>query len=230
QRRRIVVSAYSADGKFDHGSASVPEELKKIVLPAGYELKLEGESLAAQQATTRILQLSLVSLLLMLAVLYSRYGSLRLALIVLANVPLAMVGGIFVLAITNTPISIASLIGFVTLAGIAARNGILKVSHYLNLVLAENERFGTALILRGSSERLAPVLMTALIAALALLPLLFSADAPGKEILHPVALVIFGGLVSSTLFDSFLTPLLFHRYGAAPLLRLQQRTQSAPLY
>ncbi|WP_206362927.1 efflux RND transporter permease subunit [Stenotrophobium rhamnosiphilum] len=230
QRRRIVVSAYSADGQFDHGAASVPNALKKIPLPAGYELKLEGESLAAQQATVRILQLALVSLLLMLAVLYSRYSSLRLALIVLANVPLAMVGGIFVLAITNTPISIASLIGFVTLAGIAARNGILKVSHYLNLVLAENERFGTALILRGSSERLAPVLMTALIAALALLPLLFSADAPGKEILHPVALVIFGGLVSSTLFDSFLTPLLFHRYGAAPLQRLQQQKQGAALY
>ena len=229
-RRRMVVSAYSGDAHFDHGAASVPAALKKMTLPAGYELKIEGESFAAQQATLRILQLASISLLLMLAVLYSRYSSLRLALMVLANVPLAMVGGIFMLAITNTPISIASLIGFVTLAGIAARNGILKVSHYLNLALAEHERFGTALILRGSSERLAPVLMTALIAALALLPLLFSADAPGKEILHPVALVIFGGLISSTLLDSFLTPLLFQRYGAAPLLRLHDRAQGTSLY
>ena len=229
-RRRIVVSAYSGDARFDHGVASEPDVLKKIPLPAGYELKVEGESFAAQQASTRILQLAAISLLLMLAVLYSRYGSLRLALLVLANVPLAMVGGFFMLALTSTPLSIASLIGFVTLAGIAARNGILKVSHYLNLATVEQESFGTTLILRGSAERLVPVLMTALIAALALLPLLFSADAPGKEILHPVALVIFGGLISSTLLDSFLTPLLFHRYGAAPLQRLQGQGQGSTLY
>jgi len=229
-RRRIAVSAYSGDARFDRGAASVPEALKKIPLPAGYELKIEGEAFAAHEAGLRILQLATVSLLLMLAVLYSRYGSLRLSLLVLANVPLAMVGGIFMLALTGAPLSIASLIGFVTLAGIAARNGILKVSHYLNLAVAEGEAFGPGLILRGSSERLVPVLMTALIAALALLPLLFSADAPGKEILHPVALVIFGGLISSTLLDSFLTPLLFHRYGAAPLQRLQGQAQGTPLY
>lgn len=229
-RRRIVVSAYAADDQFDRGVASVPGLLKKIPLPHGYELKIEGESFSARQATVHILQLAAVSLLLMLTVLYSRYSSLRLALMVLANVPLAMVGGIFVLAITHTPVSIASLIGFVTLAGIAARNGILKVSHYLNLALAENERFGADLILRGSAERLVPVLMTALIAALALTPLLFFADAPGKEILHPVALVIFGGLISSTLLDSFLTPLLFQRYGAEPLQRLLGRGQDTPLY
>jgi len=134
-------------------------------------------------------------------------------------VPLAMIGGVAALALTHTPLSVASLVGFVALAGIAARNGILKLSRYLQLA-RQGEPFGDALILRGSEERLTPVLMTALIAAAALLPLLGAADAPGKEILHPVALVIFGGLIGGTLLDSFLTPLLFRRYGEAPLRRL----------
>jgi HME family heavy-metal exporter len=112
------------------------------------------------------------------------------------------------------------MIGFITLAGISARNGILKISHYINLVLREGESFGPSMIVRGSLERLTPVLMTALSAGLALLPLMIGADAPGKEILHPVAIVIFGGLVTSTLLDTVLTPVLFLRYGAKPLRRL----------
>ncbi len=152
----------------------------------------------------------------MLALLYARYRSLRLSLIVLGTVPLALIGGVAALALTHTPLSVASLVGFVALAGIAARNGILKISRYLQL-MREGESFGDALILRGSVERLTPVLMTALIAAAALAPLLGSADAPGKEVLHPVALVIFGGLLGGTWLDSFITPLLFKRYGAAAL-------------
>jgi HME family heavy-metal exporter len=106
-------------------------------------------------------------------------------------------------------------------AGISARNGILKISHYINLVLHEGETFGRAMIVRGSLERLTPVLMTALAAGFALLPLMIGADAPGKEILHPVAIVIFGGLITSTLLDTVLTPILFLRYGAEPLARLR---------
>ena len=113
------------------------------------------------------------------------------------------------------------MVGFVTLADISTRNGIVKVSHYLNLALREGERWGLALILRGSRERLAPVLMTALSAGLALLPLTVGADAPGKEILHPVAITILGGLVSATLLDAFVTPLLFHRFGRPALDRLR---------
>ena len=112
------------------------------------------------------------------------------------------------------------MIGFVTLAGIAARNGILKVSHYINLCRFEGEKFGQAMIVRGSLERLTPVLMTALVAAFALVPLLLSADAAGKEILHPVAVVIFGGLISSTLLDTVLTPLLFWMFGEKATRRL----------
>ena len=218
-RRRIAVSAYPGVGRFDQAVQIAHERLADLPLPPGYELHLEGEFQAQAAAARRIGGLALLSLLLMLALLYARYRSLRFSLIILGNVPLAMIGGIAALALTHTPLSVASLVGFVALAGIAARNGILKLSRYLQLA-REGEPFGDTLILRGSGERLTPVLMTALIAAAALLPLLGSADAPGKEILHPVALVIFGGLISSTLLDSFLTPLLFRRFGAAPLRRL----------
>lgn len=223
-RRRVAVSAYAGVGRFDEAVQTARARLADFPLPDGYELHLEGQFQAQAAASRRIGGLALLSLLLMLAVLYARYRSLRFSLIILGNVPLAMIGGIAALALTHTPLSVASLVGFVALAGIAARNGILKLSRYLQLA-REGEAFGDALILRGSGERLTPVLMTALIAAAALLPLLGAADAPGKEILHPVALVIFGGLVSGTLLDSFITPLLFRRFGGAPLRRLLDGTE-----
>ena len=153
-------------------------------------------------------------------VLYSRYQSAVLVGIIMGNIPLALVGSVIALWVSGQPLSVAALVGFVTLTGIATRNGILKISHYINLCAFEGEKFGTAMIVRGSLERLTPVLMTALVAAFALTPLLFSADAPGKEILHPVAVVIFGGLVSSTLLDTLLTPVMFWRWGEKPLQRL----------
>jgi len=120
------------------------------------------------------------------------------------------------------------MVGFITLAGISARNGILKVSHMLNLALHEGQGWGRRLIVRGSEERVAPVLMTALAAGLALLPLLSGAGEPGREILHPVAVTIFGGLLSATLLDAVLTPLLFRWFGRAPLARLLAERDVAP--
>ncbi|MBY0468973.1 MAG: efflux RND transporter permease subunit, partial [Burkholderiaceae bacterium] len=139
---------------------------------------------------------------------------------IMSNIPLALVGSVVALWLSGQPLSVAALVGFITLAGISTRNGILKISHYINLCAFEGEVFGKKLIIRGSLERLTPVLMTALVAAFALVPLLLAADAPGKEILHPVAVVIFGGLVSSTVLDTVITPLMFYLWGERPLTKL----------
>ena len=158
--------------------------------------------------------------LLIFIVLYTRYRSTALSLMIMGNIPLALVGSIAALAISGQPLSVASTIGFITVAGVSTRNGILKVSHYINLCAFEGEKFGKAMIVRGSLERLTPVFMTALVAAFALVPLLLAADEPGTEILHPVALVIFGGLVSSTILDTIITPVMFWLWGEKPLQRL----------
>ena len=161
-----------------------------------------------------------MSLALIFMVLFQRYQSAVLAAIILTSIPLALIGSVIALYLAGQALSVASMVGFITLAGISARNGILKISHYINLALHEGETFGPALVVRGSLERLTPVLMTALAAGLALTPLLFGAGEPGREILHPVAVTIFGGLVSATLLDAVLTPVLFLKFGRAPLERI----------
>jgi HME family heavy-metal exporter len=148
-----------------------------------------------------------------------------LAGIIMANIPLALIGSVVAMWMAGVALSVATMVGFITLAGIATRNGILKISHYINLCRFEGETFGQPVIVRGSLERLTPVLMTALVAAFALVPLLLAGDAPGKEILHPVAVVIFGGLISSTLLDTLLTPLLFWRFGAKATERLLSQSR-----
>jgi HME family heavy-metal exporter len=219
-RRRMVVLA-NTDGS---DMAAIIERIRTVLaatpLPTGYSTSLEGTFLAQEEASRLILGLSLVSLASIFVVLYSRYRSAVLALIIMGNVPLALIGSVAALWIADQSLSVASMIGFITLTGITARNGILKISHYINLALHEGEVFGRPLIVRGSIERLTPVLMTALAAGMALIPLLYGADAPGKEILHPVAVTIFGGLISATLLDAVLTPILFLKLGKRPLQRL----------
>jgi CzcA family heavy metal efflux pump len=219
-RRRIVVYANSDGTDMARIIADIRAMLADVHLPAGYSTALEGTFQAQEEATRLIGTLSLLSLGAIFTVLYSRYRSAVLALIIMGNIPLALIGSVIALWLSGQPLSVATMIGFITLAGISARNGILKISHYINLVLHEGETFGRAMIVRGSLERLTPVLMTALSAGFALLPLMIGADAPGKEILHPVAIVIFGGLATSTLLDTILTPVLFLRYGAKPLEKL----------
>ncbi|WP_348728879.1 efflux RND transporter permease subunit [Rheinheimera texasensis] len=229
-RRRIVLSANVEGRDLSHAVTDIRAVLAASQLPEGYFTVLEGQFQAQEEASSLIALLSLGSLLAMLLVLYSRYQSLRLTLIIMANIPLALIGSVLALWLSGQPLSVATLVGFITLAGIATRNGILKISHYINLCRFEGEVFGQAMIIRGSLERLTPVLMTALVAAFALLPLLFSADAPGKEILHPVAVVIFGGLVSSTILDTVLTPLMFWLWGREPLERLLANTDKSEVY
>jgi len=220
-KRRIVVSANAAPGaNLGNIVEAVEAEAATLRLPPDGFVRVEGQYEAQRESTITIGGLSLISFGLIFALLFSRYRSAVLALIVMAGVPMALIGSVVALWIADLPLSVASMVGFVTLTGIASRNGILKISHYINLVLHEGETWSDAMIVRGTLERLTPVLMTALAAGLALVPLLINADAPGKEILHPVAVTIFGGLLSATLLDALVTPVLFRRFGRKPLEQL----------
>ena len=226
-RRRIVVSGNMEDAGADRVVAEMQRRLAALPLPTGYSLEIEGQFRAQQQASRTIALLSVVSLALIFLVLWSRYRSGALALIIMGNVPLALVGSVVALGLAGLDLSIAAMVGFITLAGITARNGILKVSHTLNLVLREGQPFDRATIRRACLERMTPVLMTAVSAAIALLPLMIGGDQPGKEILHPVAVTIFGGLITATLLDAVVTPVLIERYGAAALARLRDDPRNA---
>ncbi len=219
-RRRVVIAANTQGRPLSDVVADIRAAIADTRLPPGGFITLGGQFEAQEQAQRLIGWLSLGSLALMAAVLWGRYRSALLAALVMVNIPLALVGAVAGLWLSGQPLSIAALVGFVTLAGVAVRNGILKVSHYINLMRFEGEAFTQAMVLRGSLERLAPVLMTALVTAFALAPLLFEAERPGTEILHPVAVVIFSGLVGATLLDTFLTPVLFWRYGRRAAERL----------
>ena len=216
-RRRLLVTA-NGDGT---NSNRIASEVRRIAtgiqVPTGYYVTFEGTYAEQTRATRRLLGLAAVSLLLIFGVLYHRYRSTRLALIIMTNVPLALVGSVVAIKIAGLELSVATMVGFITLTGISTRNGILKISHFINLVTREGAAFGPDMIVRGSNERLMPVLMTAAAACGGLLPLLFQPYAPGNELLFPVAVVIFGGLISATILDAVLTPWLFLRFGRAPL-------------
>jgi Cu/Ag efflux pump CusA len=203
-----------------------PDHRPKTPLPPGNFISLEGQFQAQEQATRLIAGLSVVSLAMMFLVLYSRYQSVVLAGIIMANIPLALIGSVVAMWIAGVSLSVASMVGFITLAGIATRNGILKISHYINLCKFEGETFGQAMIVRGSLERLTPVLMTALVAAFALTPLLLAADAPGQGDPAPGG---GGDLRRAGQLDAaghLLTPVLFWLFGRRPLDKLLEMEQA----
>lgn len=190
------------------------EEVKaKVKLPEGYFVKFEGEFQAQQDATQRIAIFTAVILLVIGFLLYGYFRTPFFAIQVLCDIPLAMVGGLILTYFMLNNISIATLVGFIAVAGVAARNSIMLISHYLHLMQHEGEKFSKKMVIRGTKERLVPVLMTALAAGIGLIPLVMAADQPGKEILHPVAVVIVGGLVTSTLLGLGVTPAVFFTFG-----------------
>jgi HME family heavy-metal exporter len=227
-QRRIAVMANVAGRDLGSVVRDVEAALERDVhLPAGTRLELGGQFESQRSASRTLLLLSLVSLALIFALLYGHFRDLAIVLQVLINVPIALVGAVAAVVLSGGTFSIASLVGFIAVVGIASRNTILLISHYLHLIEHEGGSFSRETIVRGSLERLVPVLMTALTAALALLPLVLAHGAPGKEILAPVATVILGGLVSTTLLDTLVTPAAFAAFGrrAAELALTRRRTR-----
>lgn len=217
-QRRIVVSA-NVQGR-DLGSAVQEMQTavkEKVGMPQGYFVTYGGQ-FESQQAATRLIGiLSIFALLGIFLALYHHFRSPLIVAQIMLNIPLALIGSVMAVLLTGGTFSVATLVGFITLTGIASRNGIMMISHYIHLIEHEGEQFSKHMIIRGSLERLVPVLMTALTAGLALVPLTLDAQAPGKEILHPVAVVILGGLISSTLLDIVVTPAVFWLIGERAL-------------
>jgi CzcA family heavy metal efflux pump len=214
-RRRIVIQCNVSDRGVVDVVNDIQEKLKPTIgsLPAGYFVEYGGQFQSQQSASRLIAVLFLISLVAVFIVLFTMFRSVNLSLQVMAAIPMAFIGSVVALVITQQTLTIAAMVGFVSLAGIASRNGILLLNHYLHLVKYEGEGFTKSMIIRAGLERIAPVLMTALASGIALVPLVLSAGEPGKELLYPIATVILGGLISSTLLDFFVHPALFWLFG-----------------
>lgn len=191
----------------------VEEKVRAVPFEREYHPEFLGEYAARQASTRRLYWLAALALAGIAVLLYSDFGSWRLTAVALLTLPFALIGGVAGVLLTDRVLSLGSLVGFVTVLGIAARNGILLVSHYRHLEDAEGVPFGDELVLRGAEERLGPILMTALATGLGLLPLAVAGNKPGHEIEYPLAVVILGGLVTSTVLNLFLLPALYRKFG-----------------
>ena len=211
--RRIDVTCNVTGRALGEVAREIEQRVAKIAFKPGHHPEILGEWAERQAAQSRLGWLSLGSLAGILVILLADFQSVRLTLLVALTLPFALIGGVMAAWLGGGVLSLGSLVGFVTVLGIAARNGILLVSHYRHLECEEGRAFGLQTVLQGSEERLLPILMTAATAALALLPLVLKGDVPGNEIERPMALVILGGLVTSTLLNLFLLPALYARFG-----------------
>ncbi len=211
--RRIIIQANVAERDL----GSVIEDVRtaigtKVQLPQGYFVQYGGQFEAQEKASRQITLLSIVAIAGIFLLLYLALKSARSALLVMANLPLALIGGVVMVFLSGGTLSIASLVGFITLFGIATRNGIMLISHYQHLMTEENVPFHDAIV-QGSMERLSPILMTALVTGVGLIPLALGAGQPGKEIQQPMAVVILGGIVTSTFLNMIVIPALYLKFG-----------------
>jgi Cu/Ag efflux pump CusA len=219
-QRKIVIQANVAGRDLRGAVEEIRSRLSDNVdLPAGYFVEYGGQFESEERATRMVSLLSLVSILAIMIALYLEFRSFRQATLIMVNLPLALIGGIVGVWLTGGVISIASLVGFITLFGIAVRNGILMVSHYNHLIDVEGQPL-LAAVIQGSLERLSPILMTALTTGLALVPLALAGHKPGSELEYPMAIVILGGLVSATVLNLVVVPALYLTWG--------RRSQRAP--
>ena len=229
-QRRIVVQANVSGRALGAVVGEIQEKLAANVhLPRGFFISFEGQFQSQQEASRLIGILSLATLLTMYLILYAHFRSAMIVAQVLLNIPLAFIGGLALTWLLIGQVSIATLVGLITLAGIAVRNTIMMIAHYIHLMEFEGEKFDKPMIVRGSLERLVPVTMTALTTGLALVPLILAAGQPGKEILYPVAVVIIGGLISSTILDMAVTPAVFYKFGRKAAEKYVARETIDPL-
>lgn len=227
-RRRIVIRCNTQDRDLASAVAEIQKRVgAQVTMPEGYFVEYAGQFESQQRATTLIVLLAAVSVVGMFVVLMLLYPSVRIVLQILNALPTAFIGGVLGLVLTGQSLTVASLVGFISLGGIAVRNGILLVTHYFHLMKEENEEFNEQMVLRGSLERLAPVLMTALTAGIGLVPLVWGGQEPGREILYPVATVILGGLVTSTFCEFLIHPGLFLTFSGKDAERLAKSKLSA---
>ena len=214
-QRRIIVQANVADRDLGSVIQDVRAAISgKVQLPQGYFVQYGGQFESQEKASRQIMILSVIAIAGIFLLLYIALKSARSALLVMANLPLALIGGVVMVFLSGGTLSVASLVGFITLFGIATRNGIMLISHYSHLMVEEGVSFREAIV-QGSMERLSPILMTALVTGVGLIPLALGAGEPGKEIQQPMAVVILGGIVTSTFLNMIVIPALFLKYGRA---------------
>jgi CzcA family heavy metal efflux pump len=227
-RRRIVIRCNTQDRDLASAVAEIQQRVQSnVVLPEGYFVEYGGQFESQQSATRTIGILAGISVVGMFVVLMILFPSVRVVLQILNALPTAFIGGVLALVITQQTLTVASLVGFISLGGIAVRNGILLVTHYFHLMKEEGEDFTEQMVVRGSLERLAPVLMTALTAGIGLVPLVLGGQEPGREILYPVATVILGGLVTSTFCEFLIHPGLFWKFSGQDAVKLAKMSDSA---
>lgn len=225
-KRVLVVSANYQGTDVVGAVGAAKQALEAQKLPVGTSLSFEGNYKSQKENSQRLFLVFLVGIALIFAVLYHAFRSLSIVALIMTNIPTVLIGGMIGVWLTGGSVNLAHLVGFISLAGIVSRNGIMLIGRCLSLVQKEELPFNSDTIVKATLDRVVPVLMTSLVTSLALIPLLLYGSEPGKEMLHPLAVVIFGGLVSSTIISLFLTPALFYRFGRKAALELAKEESS----